>query len=124
MAGHHYLVDLRGCDSSRINDLSIIDSALRRIAELTGAEVLGRAQHKFEPQGVTLVLVVSASHFAFHSWPEHRYAAVDLFFCEGRSDVDVLIDSLREAFAAEETSVTLTERNPVLPKTMGLHSGS
>ena len=33
-------------------------------------EILNVASHKFEPQGFTLVALLSESHFSFHTFPE------------------------------------------------------
>ncbi|EAX48733.1 S-adenosylmethionine decarboxylase related, partial [Thermosinus carboxydivorans Nor1] len=40
--------------------------------------------HKFSPQGVSGVVVISESHLAIHTWPELGYAAVDVFTCGDR----------------------------------------
>ena len=37
--------------------------------------------HAFPIQGVSGILLVSESHLSIHTWPEHGYAAVDLFTC-------------------------------------------
>ena len=46
-----------------------------------GAEVRELVFHKFSPQGVSGVVVISESHLAIHTWPELGYAAVDVFTC-------------------------------------------
>ncbi|TKB07402.1 MAG: adenosylmethionine decarboxylase [Mesorhizobium sp.] len=33
------------------------------------------------PRGVTGVLVLAESHISIHTWPEHSYAALDVFMC-------------------------------------------
>jgi len=35
--------------------------------------------HKFEPQGITGVVLLAESHIALHSWPEYNYLAIDIF---------------------------------------------
>jgi len=46
-----------------------------------GAEVREVAFHKFSPQGVSGVVIISESHLSIHTWPELGYAAVDVFTC-------------------------------------------
>lgn len=46
-----------------------------------GAEVLGDSFHRFSPQGVSGVVIIAESHLSIHTWPEHGYAAVDIFTC-------------------------------------------
>ena len=47
----------------------------------TGATVIGEIFHQFSPQGVTGVVAIAESHVCIHTWPEFRYAAVDIFTC-------------------------------------------
>ena len=37
--------------------------------------------HKFDPIGVTAIVMISESHLSVHTWPEHGYAAMDIFTC-------------------------------------------
>ena len=37
--------------------------------------------HKFDPIGVTALVMISESHLSVHTWPEHGYAAMDIFTC-------------------------------------------
>lgn len=43
--------------------------------------VVNEIEHKFAPQGRTIVLILSESHFAVHTYPEHNYISVDLYIC-------------------------------------------
>ena len=37
--------------------------------------------HSFKPQRKTLVYILSESHLAIHTWPEHKLVHVDLVSC-------------------------------------------
>jgi S-adenosylmethionine decarboxylase proenzyme len=37
--------------------------------------------HRYNPQGVSGVVVIAESHLSIHTWPEYGYAAVDFFTC-------------------------------------------
>jgi S-adenosylmethionine decarboxylase len=54
--------------------------------------------------GVSGVAVLAESHISIHTWPEHRYAAVDVFMC-GKARPHVCIEVLRQAFAPEHCIV-------------------
>jgi S-adenosylmethionine decarboxylase len=32
-------------------------------------------------RGITAVLVLAESHLSLHTWPEHRFAAADMYTC-------------------------------------------
>ncbi len=50
-------------------------------AEYAKATVVEDVFHKFNPHGISGVVVIAESHLAIHTWPEYGYAAVDLFTC-------------------------------------------
>jgi S-adenosylmethionine decarboxylase len=56
------------------------------------------------------VVVVEESHLSIHTWPEHRYAAVDIFSCGEVLQPDIAADYLVEQLGAERTSVVELQR--------------
>jgi len=50
-------------------------------ARACGATIVDVAFHEFNPFGVSGVVVIAESHLSVHTWPEYRYAAVDIFTC-------------------------------------------
>ncbi len=50
-------------------------------ARACGATIVDVAFHEFNPFGVSGVVVIAESHISIHTWPEHRYAALDIFTC-------------------------------------------
>lgn len=56
--------------------------------------------HEFSPWGVSGVVVITESHVTIHTWPEHGYAAVDIFSCSPRLDHAVIREHLRAALGA------------------------
>ena len=79
--GRHLLVELHDCDREALNDVDLIREVMLQAAVDCGAEVLGDSFHRFSPQGVSGVVVIAESHLSIHTWPEHGYAAVDVFTC-------------------------------------------
>ena len=49
----------------RVNKLMEV---MHSVAERTDLNVVGVAQHQFEPKGATGVLLLSESHFCVHTW--------------------------------------------------------
>lgn len=79
--GRQMTVEFYDCDSRFLADANRMKELFIRAAEVSGAHVVDATFHSFQPQGVSGVVVISESHFAVHAWPEHDYAAVDLFTC-------------------------------------------
>ncbi len=67
-------------------------------ANEAGATVVGESFHKFDPVGVTGIVAIAESHLCIHTWPEHGYAAADVFTCGDEFDphkaADILIGKL------------------------------
>ncbi len=79
--GKHLLLELKGCNKEVLNDLSFLRDTLLSAAKEAGATVLGESFHQFNPQGVSGVVIIAESHLFIHTWPEHGYAAADIFTC-------------------------------------------
>ena len=77
--GRHVLAELYGCRFEVLNDIDKVQDIMVNAALEAGAEVREMVFHKFSPQGVSGVVVISESHLAIHTWPELGYAAVDVF---------------------------------------------
>jgi S-adenosylmethionine decarboxylase len=102
-AGVHLIVDLHG--AQRLNDIDHIEATLRHCVEAARATLLHIHLHHFQPNGVSGVAVLAESHISIHTWPEARYAALDVFMC-GTADPDACIPVLREAFSAKRVGVS------------------
>ena len=102
-AGVHLIVDLY--DAKHLDDIDLIDEALRKCVAAAGATLLHIHLHHFEPNGgVSGVAVLAESHISIHTWPEANYAAIDIFMC-GRATPDACIPVLREAFQPKNIAV-------------------
>lgn len=77
----HLLIEYLDCDVGVLNDLAVVREAMLEAATVVHAHVVGSMFRRFEPQGVTGVVVIAESHLSIHTWPEFGYAAVDLFTC-------------------------------------------
>ncbi len=84
--GFHLLIEFYGCGHGILNDVGKIKNLMDEAAVVSGATIVESVFHRFNPHGVSGVVVIAESHLAIHTWPEYDYAAVDLFTCG--EDVD------------------------------------
>ena len=108
--GKHYLVDFIGCDPDTISVLDITREIFLRAAKESKATIVGQSFHQFEPIGVSGVLLIAESHFSIHTWPEDRFAGVDIFTCGDEMDPDRAIEVLTEGLRAKEVKVKIVLR--------------
>ena len=109
----HILIELHGCPADRLNDAESIEQVMLAAARAAGAQVLSARFHRFSPLGVSGVVLIAESHLTIHTWPEHGYAAVDVFTCGQSVSPWSAYESLRKQLGAvrgEAVEVTRGER--------------
>lgn len=112
--GQHLIADLWGCDG--LADPAVIEGALRSAATAAGATLLDLKLHHFGPQqGVTGVALLAESHISIHSWPEHGYAAVDIFLCGEAPGLAAALDCLVMRLNAKRITHTQIVRGGIPP---------
>jgi len=113
--GTHLLLELRDCDPQLLDDLTYIHEVMVSTAVEVGATIVGEAFHKFSPWGVTGVVAISESHLCVHTWPEHRYAAVDIFTCGTTVDPYRAAELIIQRLDCKDPSITEIKRG-VIPQ--------
>lgn len=112
--GRHLLLELYDCDSELLNNLDGVKNALVEAATRARATIVDVVFHEFNPFGVSGVVVIAESHLSIHTWPEHRYAAVDIFSCGETLEPLEAANYLVKQFGCERASVVEMKRG-VLP---------
>jgi len=79
--GKHCIVDFWGCDSQTIDNLSFMEALCVLAANAAGATVVDILYKKFDPQGLTILLLLEESHLSIHTYPEHGFVAFDCYTC-------------------------------------------
>ena len=98
--GSQVVLDLYDCETDRLDDLAWVKTTLEDAARAAGATIVQTVFHQFSPWGISGVVVIAESHLAIHIWPEHRYAAIDVFTCGENVRVDVASAILQREFRA------------------------
>jgi len=112
--GRHLLLELFDCDSDAITSLEVVKGALVEAAKRAQATIVDVVFHEFNPFGISGVVVIAESHLSIHTWPEYRYAAVDIFSCGDVLQPSVAANYLVEQFGAERASVVELQRGMFL----------
>src|SRR5437870_3823758 len=99
-----------------INNLEAVKRALVEAARRAQATIVDVVFHEFNPFGISGVVVIAESHLSIHTWPEYRYAAVDIFSCGDVLKPEVAASYLVEQFAAERASVVEMRRGGHAPR--------
>lgn len=105
--GRHILVEFTGCLADVLNDVATIEKSMIEAAQIAGATVISSNFHHFSPWGVSGVVVIQESHLAIHTWPEYKYASVDLFTCGETVDPWVSFEHLKKVFQANYSAIEM-----------------
>lgn len=100
--GRHVAVDTWGVDFDKLNDAEFLQAQLVEAAEASGATVLSVQAKRFEPQGATVLVMLSESHLSIHTYPERGFAAIDCYTCGEAVDPQVAIDCLVSVLKPEK----------------------
>ena len=79
--GRHVLTEFYGCQSNILDDLETIKSLMEQAALFSGATIIDSRFHRFNPYGISGVVIIAESHLAIHTWPEFDYASIDIYTC-------------------------------------------
>ena len=69
--------------------------AIKQVIE-TSLTVIKRIEHKFSPQGETIVFILSESHFTIHTYPESRYLTMDIYVCNLDTNLEKIVDLIKK----------------------------
>ena len=98
----HIIIELNKCMFEQLNDPAFIEESLIQMTKIMNTDVKSKATYQFEPQGITSLLIIGASHISIHTWPEYEYADIDLAVCTKDFEMDDLIAYLNERFGTED----------------------
>ncbi|VVP25903.1 S-adenosylmethionine decarboxylase proenzyme [Pseudomonas fluorescens] len=79
--GNHTFGELYDIAPQKLNDIRYLTELLCASATKAGATVCGTVSKQFEPQGVTVLVLLEESHASFHTYPEIGALFFDMFTC-------------------------------------------
>jgi S-adenosylmethionine decarboxylase proenzyme len=108
--GRHVLVEYWNCDRAVLNRPELLRECLLEGVRRSGATIITDVFHQFSPHGVTGVIVIAESHASIHTWPEHGYAAVDVFSCSEEMAIAEIIELLKKSLGSDSVEIREIER--------------
>lgn len=93
--GKHLLLEVYKVDFNLLNDEEPLLHCVTEAINRAGMTILNVYSHKFTPQGLTIVIALSESHFSLHSWPEEGCIALDVYTCGDNNPKIIAIELLK-----------------------------
>jgi len=107
-AGIHLIADF--WNGKIIEDEKKIKKILTKTARKAKNTPLEITIHKFNPRGMTGVLLLAESHIALHSWPEFHYLAIDIFTCGDKANPYKALKYLKKVFKPRRIGLKIIKR--------------
>lgn len=104
--GIQLAVELFDCDENILNNERLLEQSLVEAATDAGATVVDSVFHQFNPYGISGAVIIAESHVAIHTWPEYRYAALDVFTCGTDINPHRIADMVKNVLGAERMHVS------------------
>ena len=103
------LVDMYECEGD-LNDEKFLCETLEAAAKKASAKIIKRIVQRFSPTGISVILILAETHISIHTWPEFRYAALDIFVCGKGKDPDAAWIIVKEALRPRRFKARKIER--------------
>ena len=121
--GLHALGELTDVDPKVLDDLVAIQLYMEDAVEKSGARILDTVSHKFEPMGVTVLMLLQESHASIHTYPDKGSAFFDIFTCGRSCDPEKAATRLAKLLCAQY-SMEIFPRGQAQSDLIGENSGS
>ena len=112
--GTHILLELSQCPGKLLLEKEQLCQTLVESAKQAGAQVKKTVFHHFSPHGLSGVVVIAESHITVHTWPEHEYAAIDIFTCGDPQIARRIQKEITERFSPATAFAREFSRGPIV----------
>lgn len=113
--GRHLIVEVWDADPRLLDDVKALEHLLVKAAQAAQATVIESVFHHFSPYGVSGVVVIAESHLTIHTWPEYGYAAIDIFTCGPKMDLDAAVAVIRSGLKGRTFQIEISRGQGVRP---------
>lgn len=109
--GTQWVIDAAGCEPEKLQSIDTIRQVCDRVIEGLNLNVIGEpACHRFSaPHGVTVLYLLSESHLACHTYPEHGLATFNFVCCRDEAEWPWRLE-LGQRLGATEIAIRTMQR--------------
>ncbi|MEK6940398.1 MAG: adenosylmethionine decarboxylase [Nanoarchaeota archaeon] len=99
---------MHGVPKKILLDNNFLEKSLLYALKIDKFTILKVFRHQFKPQGLTILVLLSESHAAIHTYPEHDSLYFSIYTCRGEFDGKNVFENLKKSFRT--ASVDIAER--------------
>ncbi|MEK6945917.1 MAG: S-adenosylmethionine decarboxylase [Nanoarchaeota archaeon] len=105
---------MKGVDEIYLKRNNTLNPIIIDILKQEKFNVLKTLTYQFEPQGFTTLILLSESHVAIHTYPEHDALYFSIYSCRGPDDSERTFQLLREKLNPREFTFLNSNKIPLL----------
>lgn len=96
--GKHMFGNLWDIDDSILKNLELLKNVVIEAAKTGNLHIIDIMERQFNQKdspdlgGVSIIALITESHISLHTWPESRYATVDIYSCGSESNPVIAFD--------------------------------
>jgi len=110
VVGRHVYGNLYDCNPDVLSDEESLRSMVVEAARIGNMTLLDVRSWKIG-LGVSVVAIILESHIALHTWPEYRYATLDVYSCGAHTDPEASFNYLVEKLGARYVERRYADRS-------------
>ncbi len=110
VVGRHVYGNLYGCDEEVLMNEELLREIVINAVKIGNMTLLDVKSWKIG-LGVSVLAIVLESHIAVHTWPEHRFATVDVYSCGLHTDPEKAFDYIAKMLKAKKVIRNYADRS-------------
>jgi S-adenosylmethionine decarboxylase len=112
--GHEISCVFSGIENSFLDkkDCGIVEKIINFLKE-DGFGICGKIIKQFNPKGYTIMVLLSESHLAIHTYPEHNSFYFNMYSCRGENDSMNLFKKLKKLLKPKKIIYFSDQKVPV-----------
>jgi len=110
VVGKHIYGNLYGCNEGILKDIEKLKNITVEAIKVGNMTLLDVKAWKIG-DGVSVLAVILESHIAIHTWPEYRFATVDVYSCGTQSDPEAAFDYIVKKLEAKNVIRGFADRS-------------
>ncbi len=114
--GYHLIAELYNCQKNILYSTEDLLDICERACKIADMEVIKSYGHKFKidenKYGSSIFIILQESHLSLHTWPEKKYAALDIYICgeKNKNKPDKALEYIIQEIDFEWVHVSELER--------------
>ncbi len=117
--GKHVFGNLYDIEEKYLKDLQFLKTTMIEAAKIGNLHIIELIEKQFNVMnspdlgGVSLIALIEESHISLHTWPESRYATLDIYSCGPQSDPDAAFKHIIYTLKPKSYSLYNVDRSNV-----------